>query len=231
MRLRISLFELLLFVVPAFAVALGLLVASAKSAEVYLVTIAQSLYLAGMFAAICASFQRTPGVRVFGSAFLAASLGHMLLFYVASQSNYASAFPTTLALTRIWEQANPGVVPAATVNPQSGLSSWSGSGMMPGGYTGGMFPGGSSGFGFPIYVAASAVQRPIFVEVGIWAISLLVGVLCGVTAKSLRGSEDSPLRSPFPSPPRQPHEGGYPSVRQRDSSAQQPALPGCRGDQ
>jgi hypothetical protein len=44
MRLRISLFEFLLFVVPAFAVVMGLLVASAKSSEVYLLTIAQSVY-------------------------------------------------------------------------------------------------------------------------------------------------------------------------------------------
>src|SRR5215213_3933407 len=98
MRLRISLFELLLFVVPAFAVALGLLVASAKSSEVYLLTIAQSVYLVGMLAAICALFQRQAGVRVFGGAFLAASLGHILLLYVASQSSYPNAFPTTLAL-------------------------------------------------------------------------------------------------------------------------------------
>jgi uncharacterized membrane protein YgcG len=195
MRLRISLFELLVLVVPAFAVVLGLLVASAKSSEVYLLTIAQSVYLVGMLAAICALSQRQAGMRVFGGAFLAASFGHILLLSVANQSSYASAFPTTLALTRIWEQANPETVPAANAYQQSGGSggsSWTGSGMMPGGYSGGMFPGGpGSGFGFPVYTAAMTVQRPIFVEVGVWAISLLLGVLCGVAAKSLRGTEET----------------------------------------
>jgi hypothetical protein len=191
MRLRISLFELLLLVVPAFAVVLALLVASVKSSELYLLTIAQSVYLVAMLAAICALFQRQQGVRVFGGAFLAASLGHFLLAHLASQSSYAGAFPTTLALTKVWEQANPGLVNGADPYLQGGVSSWSSSGMMPGGYTGGMYPGGPNFGGFPVFATTTLVQRPLFVDVGVWAISLLLGVLCGVAAKSLRGTEEA----------------------------------------
>jgi hypothetical protein len=189
MRLRISLFELLLLVTPAFAIVLGLLVAAVRSSELYVLTIAQSVYLVALLGTVCALFQRQPGVRVFGGAFLAASLGHFLLVHLASQSNYGGAFPTTLALTKIWEQANPGQT-AAYADPylQFGASTWTGS-LPGGGYSGGMYPGGPNFGGFPVFTTSVAVQRPQFVDVGVWAISLLLGVLCGVVARSLRGNE------------------------------------------
>lgn len=184
MRLRISLFELLLIVIPAFAIVLGLLVAAVHSAQLYLLTIAQGIYLAATLGAICALFQRQPGMRAFGGAFLAASLGHFLLVYLASQSSYAGAFPTTFVLARIWEQANPGQT-AATVDYsywQGGGSTWTS--FPPGGYSGGMNPNGSPFGGIPVFTSTIQVQRPLFIDVGVWAISLLVGVLCGVIARS-----------------------------------------------
>ena len=201
MRLRISLFELLLLVIPACAIVLGLLVAAVNASGLYILTIAQSVYLAAMLAAVCALFQRRSGVRIFGGAFLAASLGHLLLVWLASQSSYAAAFPTTFALTRIWEQAHPG----QAVNLDSGIvgggSTWSsfpptiygGSGFSGGfnPYAGGM-PAGST---IPLYQFPIGIQRPLFVEVGIWAISLLLGVLCGVVARSLRGPEPEPSKT------------------------------------
>ena len=194
MRLRISLFEVLLLVIPACAIVLGLLVASVKSSDLYLLTIAQSVYLVAMLAAICALFQRQPGARAFGGAFLAASLGHLLLLHLASQSNHHAAFPTTYALGKIWENANPGqsvFTPYPDVILQGGGSSWAG---LPGGFGGGMYPGGPIGFGSAIYSYPAGIQRPLFVEVGVWAISLLLGVLCGVAARSCQ-SPPEPLSS------------------------------------
>lgn len=192
MRLRISLFEVLLLVIPAFAIVLGLLVASIKSSELYILTIAQSVYLVAMLAAICALFQRRPGVRVFGGAFLAASLGHLVLLHMSSQSNYQAAFPTTYALAKIWEAANPGQPAFSSYTDvlfQGGGSSWSG---LPGGYTGGMYPGGPIGFSSTIYQYPVGVQRPVFIDVGVWAISLLLGVLCGVVARSCQQAPPEP---------------------------------------
>jgi hypothetical protein len=53
-------------------------------------------------------------------------------------------------------------------------------------------PGGST---IPIYQVPIGIQRPLFVEVGVWAISLLLGVLCGVAARSLRGGEPESSRA------------------------------------
>lgn len=199
MRLRISLFEVLLLVIPACAIVLGLLVAAIKSSDLYILTIAQSVYLVAMLAAICALFQRQQAARVFAGAFLAASLGHLLLLHVASQSNYYASFPTVFALGKIWESANPGqpVFSSYTdVFLQGGGSSWSG---LPGGYTGGMYPGGPISFGstIPIYQYPIGVQRPLFIDVGVWAISLLLGVVCGVVARSCqqRPTESAPSRA------------------------------------
>lgn len=195
MRLRISLFELLLLVTPACAIVLGLLTAVVQSPDaLYLLTIAQSVYLVAMLAAICALFHRSLGARTFAGAFLAASLGHFLLVWLASQSSYGPAFPTTFALAKIWEQASPGqaaaVAPGDVILGGSGVwtsLTYSGSGFSGGfnPYAGGM-PGGST---IPIYQVPIGIQRPLFVEVGLWAISLLLGVLCGVASRSLRGSE------------------------------------------
>jgi hypothetical protein len=180
MRLRISLFDVLLLVIPACAVALGLLVASIKSSEPYLLTIAQSVYLVAMLAAICALFQRQPGVRVIGGAFLAASLGHLLLLHLANQSNHYAAFPTTYALGKIWENANPG---QAVFSPYTELLFQGGGTSLPvvsgSGYSGGMYGGGPISFGstVPVYQYPVGIHRPLFVDVGVWAISLLLGVL------------------------------------------------------
>ena len=195
MRLRISLFELLLLVIPACAVVLGLLVATVNSAQLYVLTIAQGVYLAAMLGAVCALFQRQSGVRAFGGAFLAASLGHLLLVHLASQSSYGGAFPTTFALAKIWEQANPG----QTLPVEYTTSYWQGGGstVAGSGFTGGMYPGGMPfGSTIPVFTSVVPAQRPLFVDVGVWAISLLLGVLCGVTAKSLRGPEPEAARPP-----------------------------------
>lgn len=197
MRLRISLFDVLLLVIPACAVVLGLLVASIKSSEPYLLTIAQSVYLVAMLAAICAMFQRQPGARVIGGAFLAASLGHLLLLHLANQSNHYAAFPTTYALGKIWENANPGQAvfsPYTELLLQGGGSTWSG--ILGGsGFTGGTYPGGPMSTTIPIYQYPVGVHRPLFVDVGVWAISLLLGVLCAVVARSFQPAPTEPASS------------------------------------
>src|SRR4051794_8583340 len=108
MRLRISLFELLLLVTPAFAIVLGLLTAALNAPEPgYVLTIAQSVYLVALLAAVCALFHLRPGVRTFAGAFIAASLGHFLLVWLSNQSAYAGSFPTTLASGAIWDYMRP----------------------------------------------------------------------------------------------------------------------------
>jgi hypothetical protein len=196
MRLRISLFDLLLLITPACAIVLGLLTAVVQSPNaLYLLTIAQSVYLAAMLAAVCAAFHRSLGVRVFAGVFLAASLGHFLLLWLASQSSYGPAFPTTFALTKIWEQASPGQTAAVYTGVSLGggwtdgawTTNYVGGPVYPAvfnPYAGGM-PGGAT---FPTYQVPIGIQRPLFVEVGVWAVSLLLGVLCGVAARSLRGN-------------------------------------------
>jgi hypothetical protein len=204
MRMRISLFELLLLITPVFAVVLGLGVAAIKSPDSILVlTIAQSAYLLAMLAAVCAVFHRRPQVRTFGGAFLAASLGHLLLLQIAYQSAYSGSFPTKFILSSIWDQAYPGQNAAASAwTTMPGVSTiWTvpASGGGPGsGSSGGMgysgFGGGPFGSTIPIYSPTPA--RPMFIDVGTWAASLLIGVLCGVVAKALHGSQTEHEPSP-----------------------------------
>jgi drug/metabolite transporter (DMT)-like permease len=194
MRLRISLFELLLLITPAFAITLGLLMAAINSGDPSLVlTIAQSVYLVAMLIAVCTFFDRRPAVRVFAGAFLAASLGHLLLVWFSNQSAYSGSFPTTAALQAVFAQAHPEVAANGGQTVYSGLNNiwtsypvWTGS---PGGYSGFGYSGGLPGMpGGPLVpLTTPTMTRPIFVEVGIWACSLLLGVLCGVVAKSLHG--------------------------------------------
>lgn len=194
MRLRISLFELLLLVTPACAIVLGLLTAAINSPQSpYVLTIAQSVYLAAMLAAVCVLFQRSVGARVFAGVFLGASLGHFLLVWLANQSGSGDAFPTTMLLAQIWAQAYPdagAVLNSGDVVVSSGWTSYPPVSITGGpGYSGGIFPGGST---IPIVPWPVASQRPLFLDVGIWAVSLLLGVLCGVVARSLRGPDPEP---------------------------------------
>lgn len=198
MRLRISLFELLLLVTPACAIVLGLLTAAINSPQsTYVLTIAQGVYLMAMLAAVCVLFHRSVGARVFAGAFLAASIGHLLLVWLANQSGSGDAFPTTVLLSQIWAQAYPDgnallnsvdISGDMVINSSGGWTSYP-----PVSITGGSgyssFPPGSA---LPIVPWPLASQRPLFLDVGVWAVSLLLGVLCGVAARSLRGPESEP---------------------------------------
>jgi hypothetical protein len=202
MRLRISLFELLLLVIPAVAIALGVCVAALKTPDSWIVlTLAQTAYLVAMLAAVCALFHQRMGVRVFSGAFLAASLGHMLLIWLANQSAYGGSFPTTVAFSAIWDYAVPGQnAPVSVWNANAGGASiWTTSSLAipPGGY-GYSGPGpmysGMGGSTIPIYTAVSQ-SRPMFIDVGTWAVSLVLGVICGVIAKAIRGPESEPVKN------------------------------------
>jgi hypothetical protein len=190
--MRISLFELLLVVTPTIAIALGLLMAAINASDpTFVLTLAQSVFLAALLTAVCSLFHRRVGVRAFAGAFLAASLGHFLLVWLSNQSAYAGSFPTTYVLGVVWDQARPdqnASYPGGYSGPVYG--SWTSYPGMPGGsgFSGGIPYVGST---IPMQFLQVPTLRPIFVDVGVWAMSLVLGVLCGVVAKSLRGDEES----------------------------------------
>jgi hypothetical protein len=111
--MRITLFDLLLVLLPAVAVVCALVVAAAKVNDpTYVLLASRSLVLVTGLASVCGLFHPSAGHRAFAAAFLLACFGHLAVMTFFTDVLAKRGWPAYELLDLVWESIEPTRQPA-----------------------------------------------------------------------------------------------------------------------
>lgn len=151
MRFHLGLWEILLILIPAVAIACGLVVACVRVRDPHLVLLAsRALLLTSAATAVCCLYHPHVGVRAFAGSFLLTAVGHLLLTKLGTNTFGGRGWPAYELIDLVWPHL---VKPERVANWTQGSS--------------------------------HAVSR----EVGIWCLSFLLGVVCGLFARGMQSDK------------------------------------------